>query len=109
VGFVLGFGLYGCAAAALAARPMRSTPALAVLLACVFVVSAVLLAVAPNSAGTAVVSVLPPFAPVLMPARLAAGPVAGWQVLLAVALTLVTLGGLAWFAGQIYPKSLFKA
>jgi ABC-2 type transport system permease protein len=109
VGFVLGFGLYGCAAAALAARPMRSTPVLAVLLACVFVVSAVLLAVAPNSAGTAVVSVLPPFAPVLMPARLAAGPVAGWQVLLAVALTLVTLGGVAWFAGRVYPKSLFKA
>jgi ABC-2 type transport system permease protein len=108
VGFVLGYGLYGCAAAALAARPARAVPGLAVVVTFVFVVSAVLLAVAPGGAGTAVVSVLPPFAPVLMPARLAAGAVAGWQVLLAVALALLTFGGLAWFAGRIYPRSLLN-
>ncbi|HEX5405461.1 MAG TPA: ABC transporter permease [Pseudonocardiaceae bacterium] len=108
IGFVLGFGLYAGAAAALAMRPMRVLPVLGPTIAGIFVVSAILLAVAPKTTATAVISVLPPFAPLLMPAQLAAGPVVAWQVLLAVALTLVTLGGLAWFAGRVYPKSLLS-
>jgi ABC-2 type transport system permease protein len=80
-----------------------------VLLGAVFLVSAVLIGVAPDATATSVLSVLPPFAPVLVPARLAVGVGAGWQVLLAVALSLLTVGALGWFAGRVYPRSLFRA
>jgi ABC-2 type transport system permease protein len=74
----------------------------------VLVVSIALLVGDPRGPATAVLSVLPPFAPVLLPGRLAVGVGTGWEVLLAVALTLLTTGALAWFAGRVYPKSLLR-
>jgi ABC-2 type transport system permease protein len=115
VGFVLGFGVYGLLAAGFAAMSggprdrRRTLVGLGVLVCCVLVVSLVLVTADPGGSATAVLSVLPPFAPVLMPARLAVGFGAGWQVLLAVALTLVAVAGLAWFAGRVYPRSLLPA
>ncbi|HEX5119246.1 MAG TPA: ABC transporter permease [Pseudonocardiaceae bacterium] len=109
LGFVLGFALYGTAAAAVTALRPGYRGAVLVLLAAVFLVSAVLIGVSPDGRATAVLAVLPPFAPVLVPARLAVGVGTGWQVLLAVALALATVGALAWFAGRVYPRSLFRA
>jgi ABC-2 type transport system permease protein len=113
--FVLGFGLYGTlatAATASAARPRTQRTVLLAVggwLVVVFVISAVLLASAPAGTATAVLSVLPPFAPVLLPGRMAAGVAPAWQVLLAIVLALATIGGLAWYAGRVYPRSLLKA
>lgn len=109
LGFVLGFGMYGTVAALVAAAGDRSTPLVGLGIAVVTVVSAILVGVAPAGSATGVLSVLPPFAPVLTPARLAGGAAVGWQVLLALLLTLVTLGGLAWLAGRTYPRSLLRA
>jgi ABC-2 type transport system permease protein len=54
------------------------------------------------------ISILPPFAPVLMPARMAAGDAAAWQVLLAVALILAAIAGLNWLAARIYVNSVLR-
>jgi ABC-2 type transport system permease protein len=108
LGFVVGFALYGTASAAVTALRPGYRGAVPVLLVAVFVVSAVLVGVAPAGAVTAVLAVLPPFAPLLVPARLAVGVGVGWQVLLAVVLALVTAGALAWFTGRVYPRSLFR-
>jgi ABC-2 type transport system permease protein len=113
-GFVLGFALYGtlaCGLTALTSRPAdrrRVLLGVGVLVLGVLAVSLALLAADPRGSATAVLSVLPPFAPVLLPGRLAVGVGTGWEILLAVALTLVTIVGLAWFAGRAYPKSLLR-
>lgn len=112
--FALGFALYGTAAATAAARSVRIADQrrlLAVLvtaLIVVFVVGAVVLATAPTGSASAVLSVLPPFAPVLMPARMAAGLAPVWQVLLALGITLACVAGLAWLTGRVYTKSLAR-
>jgi ABC-2 type transport system permease protein len=107
--FVLGYALYGTLAAALTGRFTRwhTVPfVLAATLAIVVVPTVVLLAGDPGGTTTAVLSVLPPFAPVLMPGRMAAGTASGWQVLLAVVVTLTATGALAWPAARTYPRSL---
>jgi ABC-2 type transport system permease protein len=111
VWFVLGFGLFGTLATAAAALLglRRALLVVGSWVGVVFVISAVLLAGDPGGVAAAVLSVLPPFAPVLLPGRMAAGVAPAWQVLLAVVLALASVGGLAWFAGRVYPRSLLKA
>lgn len=115
VWFVLGYALYGtlaATAAALVSRPVEHRRVLWGLgggIVVVCVISALLLARDPSGSAAAVLSVLPPFAPVLMPGRMAVGVAPGWQVLLAVVLELLSVGGLAWLAGRVYPRSLLKA
>jgi ABC-2 type transport system permease protein len=111
VWFAVGYGLYGtfAAAAAVLAGQHRAFLAVGAVLVAVFTVSAVLLAGDPAGGATAVLSVLPPFAPVLMTGRMAVGVAPAWQVLLALVLTLAAVGGLAWFAGRVYPMSLLTA
>lgn len=110
VGFVFGFGMYGLAAAvAVSMGWPRIERSLALAIGVVFVVSAVVLAVDPGGPATAVLSVLPPFTPILLPAALATGVAAGWQVLMGIVLTLLATGALAWCAAQAYPKSLLRA
>jgi ABC-2 type transport system permease protein len=66
----------------------------------VFVLSTVLLAVDPGGAVTAALSVLPPFAPVLLPGRMVVGVASAWQVVLAIALAVAVVAGLAARAGR---------
>ena len=53
-------------------------------------------------------SVIPPFALVLMPGRMATGDAALWQVLVSVALTIVAIGGLNVLAARIYSNSVLR-
>jgi ABC-2 type transport system permease protein len=53
-------------------------------------------------------SLLPPFAPILMPARMAAGDAAAWQVLAAVALMVAAIIGMNWLAARIYVNSVLR-
>jgi ABC-2 type transport system permease protein len=53
-------------------------------------------------------SVLPPLAPILMPARLARGTVAGWEMAVAVLLTLAGVYGTARLAARIYAPTLVQ-
>ena len=61
----------------------------------------------PGSASSTFLSLLPPFAPVLMSLRIATGDAQGWQVALAIVLMVASIAGLAWFAGRMYANSVF--
>ncbi|HEX3787045.1 MAG TPA: ABC transporter permease [Pseudonocardiaceae bacterium] len=112
--FALGFGLYATvlvAVASLISRPEDvgrvSTP-VAVVGVVVFVLGVALLVRSPGGMVTAVLSVLPPFAPVLLPGRLALGAVPGWQLGLAVPLMVLSIGALGWVSARIYRNSLLR-
>jgi ABC-2 type transport system permease protein len=60
-----------------------------------------------NPIGVAL-SVLPPFAPVMMPARMATGDAQAWQVVLAVLLMLAAIGGMNALAARIYSNSVLR-
>jgi ABC-2 type transport system permease protein len=49
--------------------------------------------------------VLPPFAPILMPVRMAASDVPFWQVGLAVVLIVASIVGLTRLAGRVYANA----
>ena len=51
---------------------------------------------------------LPPFAPVTMPARMATGDAQVWQVVLAIALMLAAIGGVNSLAVRIYSNSVLR-
>jgi ABC-2 type transport system permease protein len=57
---------------------------------------------------TAVVSLVPPFTPVLMSIRMAAGGVPLWEVLLSVALVLASIAGVAWVGARVYANSVLR-
>ena len=61
----------------------------------------------PGSGLIEVLSIIPLFSPTLMPMRLAAG-VPAWEMVLAVALTLLLIGGLVWVAGRIYGNAVTR-
>jgi ABC-2 type transport system permease protein len=60
-----------------------------------------------NPIGVAL-SLLPPFAPVMMPARMATGDAQAWQVILAVLLMLAAIGGMNALAARIYSNSVLR-
>lgn len=53
-------------------------------------------------------SIVPLFAPELMPARMATGDATTWQVLLAVVLMLFAIAGMNWLAARIYVNSVLR-
>jgi ABC-2 type transport system permease protein len=53
-------------------------------------------------------SILPPFAPTLMPARMATGDAQAWQVVLAVVLMLAAIAGMNALAARIYSNSVLR-
>lgn len=107
--FLLGFGLYGTLGAVFGTRhgTARHQLVRAVLVvAAGYGLCATLFVTGPASGATAALSVLPPLAPVLMPARIAAGVVPGWQVVLALVLAAAALAGVAWRGGRAYALSI---
>jgi ABC-2 type transport system permease protein len=114
VWFTLGFLFYGTAYAAVAATVSRQeevTSAIAPI--AIFLLGSYLLmffVVLPDPANTSsmVVSILPPFAPVLMSVRIATGDATAWQVALAIVLMLVSVTGLTWLAGRMYANSILR-
>jgi ABC-2 type transport system permease protein len=55
-----------------------------------------------------VLSLLPPFAPVLMSARMATGDAQAWQVVLAILLMLAGIAGMNALAARIYSNSVLR-
>jgi ABC-2 type transport system permease protein len=53
-------------------------------------------------------SLLPPFAPVLMSARMATGDAQAWQVGLAILLMLAGIGGMNTLAARIFSNSVLR-
>jgi ABC-2 type transport system permease protein len=113
--FLLGFLIYSLAFAALAALVSRqedvggvTSPVLMVVIIG-YVVGVSILPADPDNALCAVLSIIPVFAPTLMPMRLAMGGVPGWEAALSVSLVLVTIPALVWLAGRIYGNAVVRS
>ncbi len=111
--FFLGYLLYATAYATMAALVSRQEEVQsAVAPIQVFAIGSYLLAyvalVNPSSPLVTVVSVLPPFAPILMAVRISGGDVPAWQVGLAVVLIVAAIAGLVWLAGRVYANSAMR-
>ncbi len=111
--FLLGFLLYATAYATLAAlvsRPEEVQGAIAPV--AVFQIGSYLLAYLalanPASPIVAVASMVPPFAPILMPVRMAGGDVPSWQIGLALVLTVAAIAGLTRLAGRVYANAAMR-
>jgi ABC-2 type transport system permease protein len=110
--YLLGFAFYATLFAGIGALVARLEEVQAVLTPIVltasvgFVVGIDLLVQAPDGAATAVVSLLPPFAPFLMPGRIAIGVATGWQIWLAVLLMLAAIVVVAGYCGRIYAAAI---
>ena len=111
--FILGFLLYATAYAAVAATVSRqeevssaTAPIGVSMVASYLLVYIVILN--PASTLSTVLSILPPFAPILMPVRMASGGALAWEVGLALILTVISTLGLTWIAGRIYSNSVLR-
>jgi ABC-2 type transport system permease protein len=62
----------------------------------------------PNAAWIRALSFLPPLSPVLMPARLALGHVAAWEMLVAILLMIAAIYGMVRLAARIYAPALVR-
>ena len=112
--FLLGYLFYATAFAALAATVSRqeevgsaTAPMGFFLLGGYLMVFFVVLP-HPDSTLSTVLSILPPFTPILMPVRIATGVATTGQVVLAVVLLLAAIVGLARVAGRIYANSILQ-
>jgi ABC-2 type transport system permease protein len=112
--YLLGFFLYATIFAAAASLVSRQeelqsviTPISTVIIIA-FVVGINLLIQDPSGTAVTVLSLLPPFAPILMPGRMAIGVAPLWQVLLAVLLALVAVAVITWLGGKIYSNAVLR-
>jgi len=108
--FLLGFLFYATAYSAVASLVSRQEEIQsAVAPISILQIAGYLLmyAALPNPSGplATVCSLFPPFAPILMPVRMAATDVPFWQVGLAVALIVACIIGLTWLAGRVYSNA----
>jgi ABC-2 type transport system permease protein len=112
--YILGFFLYATVFAAAGSLVSRQEDAQSVLtpvtmvLVIGFVVGLNLMLQSPDGQATTVLSLVPLLSPVLMPGRIAAGLVPGWQVGLSIVLTLATIALLTWLAGRIYRNAVLR-
>ncbi|HEX6352287.1 ABC transporter permease [Actinophytocola sp.] len=115
VWYLLGFITYSLVFAALAALVSRQedvggviTPALMFVIVG-YVIGISVLPSEPDNTLAAVLSVIPVFAPTLMPMRLAMGGVPVWQAALSVGLVLALIPVLVWLAGRIYANAVMRS
>ena len=111
--FLLGFLLFATGYATMASLVSRPEEVQsAVTPVAVFQIGSYLLAYLalanPSSPIVEIASVLPPFAPILMPVRTTGGDVPAWQIGLALALTVAAIVGLIWLAGRVYANSAMR-
>jgi ABC-2 type transport system permease protein len=114
VWYLLGFFSYALVLAAASALVSRQeeiagvvTPIL-MLLVVPYVLGVSILPAQPDSSLIEVLSLIPLFAPTLMPMRLAFGGVPGWQVGLAVVLVVLLIPALVWLSGRIYRNAVLR-
>ncbi|MDQ3578353.1 MAG: ABC transporter permease [Actinomycetota bacterium] len=112
--YLLGYLFYATVFAAAGSLVSRQEETQSVLLpitmvlVLAFVLGFGLLTRSPSGTATTVLSLLPPFSPILMPGRIALGVAPGWQIALAIVLTTVSVTGLAWLGGRIYAGAVLR-
>lgn len=62
----------------------------------------------PDNTLVRVLSLIPFTAPLVMPVRMAAGEVPGWEIALSVGLSIVVVPFLVWLAGRMYANSVLR-
>jgi ABC-2 type transport system permease protein len=114
VWFLLGFVMYSLVFAALAALVSRQedvngviSPALMVVILG-YVLGISILPSDPGNRLCEVLSMVPFFAPTLMPMRLAMGGVPAWEAVVSVTLVLVMIPALVWLSGRIYRNAVVR-
>jgi len=113
VWFVLGFALYAFGFAAAGAMVARQeelssvTLPITMPLLAAFMLDFVAMD-SPDVWWNRVLSFVPPFAPILMPTRLALGHLAAWEMPLAVAIMLASVYGAARLAARIYAGAIVR-
>lgn len=114
VWYLLGFALYAtvfAAAGSLVSRQEDTQSVLSPITITVllgFVVGFNLLTSDPRGTAITVISLLPPFSPLFMPARIALGVAPASQVVLAFALTIAFTAAVLAFGGRIYANSVLR-
>ncbi|MFI5609148.1 ABC transporter permease [Amycolatopsis sp. NPDC051903] len=114
VWYLLGFFMYSIVFAALGALVSRQedvsgavSPAL-MLVIVGYVVGISVLPSDPSNRFAEVLSVIPVFAPTLMPMRLAMGGVPVWEAVVSVGLVVLLIPGLIWLAARIYRNAVMR-
>jgi ABC-2 type transport system permease protein len=114
VAFVLGFAFYAvgyAAAGSLVSRQEDAQSAVAPMMTVVLTAYFLSLFVVnpdPGSTAARIISLVPPVTPMAMPARIAAGEVAAWEVALAVALMLAATWLMVRLAARVYTSALLR-
>jgi ABC-2 type transport system permease protein len=114
VWYILGFLLYSLAFAGAGALVSRQEDAAGVVMPILmFVIAAWVVGISlvpsdPNNTVALIMSLIPMFAPTLMPMRIAMGVVPFWQYGLAVLLTVALIPVLLWLAGRIYRNGVLR-
>jgi ABC-2 type transport system permease protein len=113
--FLLGYIAYSLAFAAVASLVSRQeevaaavTPVL-MLLIVGYVIGISILPSNPDSGFVAVLSLIPIFAPTLMPVRLALGGVPAWQALVSLAGMIAVIPLLLWFSARVYRNAVLRS
>ncbi|WP_367132763.1 ABC transporter permease [Saccharothrix sp. HUAS TT1] len=112
--YLLGFFLYATVFAAAASLVSRQEELQSVLtpisasVALAFVVGFNLMINDPTGPVVTALSLLPPFAPILMPGRMAMGVAPTWQVLLAVVLAIAAAAAINWLGGKVYANAVLR-
>ncbi len=112
VWYLIGFVMYAYAFAGAGALVSRQEDAAGVVMPITtFVIIGYVLGISilPSNPGNVLVevlSIIPVFAPTLMPMRLAMGGVPGWEAALALVLALATIPALAALSGRIYRNAV---
>jgi ABC-2 type transport system permease protein len=114
VWFLLGYLVYAFVFAALGALVSRqedvggvTAPALmAIIFPYVMAIS--ILPTDPDNELMALLSLIPFFAPMIMPMRIALDVAPVWQVALSVSLTVALIAALVWFSGRVYRNAVLR-
>ncbi|PSL54064.1 ABC-2 type transport system permease protein [Saccharothrix carnea] len=112
--YLLGFFLYATVFAAAASLVSRQEELQSVLtpismsIVVAFVLGINLMISDPTGTTVTVLSLLPPFAPILMPGRMAMGVAPPWQVLLAIVLALLAVAAITWLGGKVYSNAVLR-
>jgi len=110
--FILGYTTFALLFGAFASLVSRQEDVGAVVMPLTFLVlgpyylAIFLVPAQPDSTLVRVLSEVPIFAPFMMPMRSALGPVAGWEMGLAVALAIATIPAVVWVAGRMYQRGV---
>lgn len=111
--FVLGFFLYAtlfAAAGSLVSRPEDLQAVVTPITIMVLIPFLVSFTIIDNPTGTLaqVMSIVPFFAPILMPVLFSLGAVSVWQLVVAVVLTIAAIGAVALLGGRVYASSVLR-